>query len=153
MKRRRRKTEKHAPKSESAQRTDIGPIYRVTRDARAFAALAGDAQHLFVKDINGSMRCVTHDRPAPSCVPPSSDRCVWSDTLDGGRYTVAVTRTAPYNALLTAVRDGRLISERCVGLMYNAEFSPDYEDVQSWQALGMPAADADYRRRGETPPV
>jgi hypothetical protein len=131
---------------------DIGPIYRVTRDPQAFTEWLGGADHLFAKDTDGNIRCVTHGRPAECCTPRRLDDRVWSGTLDGGRYNVTVTRTAPYKGLLTVTRGDQRISQQYVGIMYNAEFGPDYEDVQDWQTIGAAAADADYRRRGERPP-
>jgi hypothetical protein len=59
---------------------------------------------------------------------------VWQSTLDD-RYEVVVVRVAPYQGLLTILDAGEEIFSRQVGLMYNAQFGPDMDDVTDWQEI------------------
>jgi hypothetical protein len=65
---------------------------------------------------------------------------------------MTVTRTEPYCGLLVLTRGETVVLQENVGLMYNAEFGPDMEDVQLWRRIVLAAADEDYRRHGEKPP-
>jgi hypothetical protein len=49
------------------------------------------------------------------------------------RYRVTVTRTASYQGELTIAEDEVVLHKQTVGLMYNALFGPDIDDVRSWQ--------------------
>jgi hypothetical protein len=69
-------------------------------------------------------------------MPIDNDLIVWSSMLDG-KYTVEVTRTAPYRAELT-IADGRNVLHRQpVGHCFDALFGPDLDDVHSWQATAI----------------
>lgn len=59
---------------------------------------------------------------------------VWTATLDE-KYTITVVRTNPYRATLTLSEGERILHQASVGLMYDAMFGPDVEDVESWQEL------------------
>lgn len=155
MKRRRRErtvTNRNQKNIEGSVR-DVGPLYRATSHPEAFAEGLKRAEHLFVKSHDGSIECLIHEQPASLCVPRVADECIWRGILDRGQYTVSVVRIAPYNGLLTVTHEERVILQQAVGLMYNAEFGPDMEDVELWQNIGIKAADADYVRRGKTPPT
>jgi hypothetical protein len=127
------------------------PLYRVTRDAQWLDHALLEAEHLFIKNTDGRSFCITHDQEASLCAPRTGD-LVWDASLDRGTYSATVTRVAPYHGLLLLTRGEETVLQRPVSMMYNAEFGPDMEDVQTWQALAVKAADDDYRRRGETPP-
>ena len=129
-----------------------GPLYRVTSDPDWLRETLTSADHLFVKAPDRSMTCIKHGCPAAECVPPLTDSCVWRRTLDEGLYTATVTRVASHRGLFTLSREGGIVLQQHVGLMYNAEFGPDAEDIELWESIGIAAADNDYRRRGETPP-
>lgn len=61
---------------------------------------------------------------------------VWTATLDN-KYTVTVIREAPYRGILT-ITEGKLVLHReSVGLMYDALFGPDVDDVASWQDIAV----------------
>jgi hypothetical protein len=77
---------------------------------------------------------------------------VYENSLDGGKYKLTVSRTRPYIGRLTLRRDDAVVFERDVGIMYDAPFGPDGEDIQTWQQMSSEAADADYARRDEKPP-
>ncbi len=65
-----------------------------------------------------------------------SEDVVWSSMLDH-RYRVTVTRTASYQGELTIAEDEVVLHKQTVGLMYNALFGPDIDDVRSWQELAV----------------
>jgi hypothetical protein len=57
---------------------------------------------------------------------------VWSATLDG-KYVVTVTSEAPCRGILTITGGEKVLDRESVGLIYNAQFGPDVEDVALWQ--------------------
>lgn len=57
---------------------------------------------------------------------------VWTATLDD-RFVVTVTREAPYRGILRIAEGDRILHWETVGLMYNAQFGPDVDDVALWQ--------------------
>jgi hypothetical protein len=59
---------------------------------------------------------------------------LWQSTLDD-RYEAVVVRVAPYKGLLTILDAGEEIFSQQVGLMYNAQFGPDLDDVADWQEI------------------
>ena len=59
---------------------------------------------------------------------------VWKSTLDD-RYEIVVSRTSPYQGLLTITDAGETIFSREVGLMFNAQFGSDMDDVADWQEI------------------
>jgi hypothetical protein len=63
-----------------------------------------------------------------------SEDVVWSSMLDH-RYRVTVTRTASYQGELTIAEDDVVLHRETVGLMNDALFGPDIDDLRSWQAL------------------
>jgi hypothetical protein len=108
---------------------------------------------LFVKNDAGGTFCTVHQQDASICAPGTGD-LVWYENLDKkGTYSATVTRVAPYRGLFgfDPRRDRRAAKK--VGMMYNADFGPDMEDVQQWKRTVVAAADEDYRKRGETPPT
>jgi len=65
---------------------------------------------------------------------------VWSSMLDH-RYTVKVTRTAPYFGELTIADGPTMLERRAVNLSFDALFGPDVSDVASWQAIAIEVVD------------
>ena len=61
---------------------------------------------------------------------------VWNATLDG-KYAVSVERTAPYQGVLTISEGDEVLYRESVGLMYNAQFGPDVEDVHHWKQTAV----------------
>lgn len=61
---------------------------------------------------------------------------VWTATLDG-RYTVTVTREAPYRGILRIAEGDKVLRWEPVGLMYDAPFGPDVDDVAHWQEIAV----------------
>jgi len=59
---------------------------------------------------------------------------VWTATLDD-KYTVTVTRDAPYRGVFTITEGEQVLYRESVGLRYNAQFGPDVDDVESWQEI------------------
>lgn len=59
---------------------------------------------------------------------------VWTATLDG-KYVVTVIREAPYRGILRITEGGQVLHWETVGLMYNAQFGPDVDDVSHWQEI------------------
>ena len=59
---------------------------------------------------------------------------VWTSTLDN-RYTVTVVRESPYRGILTIAEGEQVLYRESVGLMYDALFGPDGDDVASWQDI------------------
>lgn len=128
------------------------PLYRVSDDPHWLAQTVSRAEHLFVKDENGDISCARHGRDAAQCVPRATSDLVWCNTLDNGTYQATVTRVGPYRGRLIITRDDKIVRERAVGIMYDAPFGPDVEDVRAWEAVAEAAADEDYKRRGKRPP-
>ena len=130
------------------------PIFRVTSKGGEWLANAlVQAEHLFVKSKNGQIFCRKHNRDASLCRERQGSNLVYESGLDGGAYLLQVTRVAPYSGRLTLTRNDGVIFEANVGIMYDAPYGPDAEDVQLWQDMGVAAADMDYRSRGEDPPA
>jgi hypothetical protein len=127
------------------------PFYRATRDSMWLERALTEAQHLFVKNDDRHMFCAVHQQDASVCAPPTGD-LVWYDNLDQETYSAAVTRVAPYRSLLVLTRRETLVLQKKVGMMYNAEFGPDMEDVQQWRRIVLATANEDCRRRGKPPP-
>lgn len=81
---------------------------------------------------------------------------VWANTVDQGRFTVAVHPDPGDNYLGTLVVNvaeskEELLSRR-VGLSYGAIFGPDVDDVNQWMALSIEVIDAWLANRGEEIP-
>jgi hypothetical protein len=57
------------------------------------------------------------------------------------KYTVRVTRTAPYRGELTIALGANVLHREAVGLSYDALFGPDVGDVASWQAITIAFVD------------
>ncbi len=127
-------------------------LYRAVRHMEAFKEAAKNAEHIFVKNEDGTIFCETHLRDAKRCAPAPQGDLVYENSLDGGKYKLRVLREKPYLGRLTLTRDDVIVHERDVGIMYDAPYGPDVEDIQTWQQISTDAADADYRRRGEKPP-
>lgn len=51
------------------------------------------------------------------------------------KYVVTVIREAPYRGTLRISGGGKVLHWETVGLMYNALFGPDTDDVGSWQEI------------------
>lgn len=68
---------------------------------------------------------------------------VWQNTVDGGTWGAKVVRTKPYTGILTVwhVESGDEILSEEVGLMADALFGPDVDDVLSWQEKAIDAID------------
>jgi hypothetical protein len=69
-----------------------------------------------------------------------NDHMVWSSLFDG-KYTVKVTRTAPYRGELTVAAGTTVLHRKSVGLSYDALFGPDVTDVASWQEIAIKVVD------------
>jgi hypothetical protein len=69
-----------------------------------------------------------------------NDHTVWPSLLDG-KYTVNVTRTAPYRGELTIADGTTVLHRESVGLSYDALFGPDVTDVVSWQEIAIKVVD------------
>lgn len=69
-------------------------------------------------------------------MPEENELTVWSSMLDG-KYTVTVTRTAPYRAELTIAEGANVLHRESVGLSFDALFGPDVADVASWQEIAV----------------
>lgn len=61
---------------------------------------------------------------------------VWSATLDD-KYEISVERTKPYQGILTISDGDEGLYQEPVGLMYNAQFGPDVEDVHHWKQTAI----------------
>lgn len=61
---------------------------------------------------------------------------VWTGTLDG-KYVITVTREAPYRGILKITEGDRVLHWKTVGLMYDAQFGPDIDDVELWQQMAV----------------
>lgn len=127
-------------------------IYRVTGNPGLLQASLRVAEHLFVKNDDGSFYCDVHKTDADQCAERIGD-VVWHSRLDHGTFVATVVRTKPYLGRLTLTRDDEVVLDRAVRLMYDAPFGPDFEDVQRWQTICQAAADSDYCNRGLTPPA
>jgi hypothetical protein len=69
-------------------------------------------------------------------MPKEDDLIVWSSMLDN-RYTVTVTRVAPYRGELTIADGDNVLHRKTVLLSFNALFGPDVADVAAWQEAAM----------------
>jgi hypothetical protein len=127
-------------------------LYRATKDPALTDSLLNRTKHVVTKHEDGSFYCEVHHCTADECASRLTVDEVWSSSLDGNTYVVAVKRTAPYHGRLTVTRGSDCVYQTSVIIAYNAPFGPDAEDVVEWQRIGIEAADADYRRRGITPP-
>lgn len=65
---------------------------------------------------------------------------VWTSRLDD-RYIVTVRRTAPYRGELTITDAGQVIHREAVGLMFDAIFGPDIDDVSNFQRIAIQVID------------
>jgi len=81
----------------------------------------------------------------------SEQDVVWMNTIDGGTWGCAVTRTAPYQGRLTVWRTEthEIILDEQVGLAFDAVFGPDVADLAEWQDKIIAAVDA-QNQSGET---
>jgi hypothetical protein len=61
---------------------------------------------------------------------------VWNATLDD-KYSISVERSAPYQGILTISDGDEVLYQEPVGLMYNAQFGPDMEDVHRWKQTAV----------------
>lgn len=139
-------------KADGQQDESLVEVFRVTNNPDTFLDNVGRAEHFFLKASDGSISCVIHNREAKQCVAPLKNSLIWQSNLDGKTYKVTVTRIGPYKGRLVLTRGDVVILSQGVSLMYNAEYGPDLEDIQSWQSTCLAAADDDYRRRGKQPP-
>jgi len=73
-------------------------------------------------------------------MPTEDDLIVWSSTLDN-KYTVTVTRFAPYRGELTNADGDNVLHRKAVLLSFNALFGPDVADVATWQEAAMTFVD------------
>ncbi len=70
----------------------------------------------------------------------NDDLTVWSSMLDG-KYTVKVTRIAPYRGELTIAEGNNMLHREDVLLSFDALFGPDVADVASWQESAIAFVD------------
>ena len=73
---------------------------------------------------------------------------VWTQRIDE-TYPVTVTRTAPYLGLLQVWADeakSAVIHQQSVGLMYDAMFGPDMDDVNEWMNVTTDVIDNPEKR-------
>lgn len=83
---------------------------------------------------------------------------VWSTLLDK-RYKIEVTRTSPYRGQLvifdTYLSSGApgstVMLSKPVGLMYDALFGPDVDDVMNWQQTAIEFVDGLTKGDGDVP--
>ena len=68
------------------------------------------------------------------------DEVVWTTILDG-RYTMTVTRIVPYHGELPVSEAGQLLHLENTGLMYDALFGPDIDDVRNWRRIAVEVVD------------
>ena len=61
---------------------------------------------------------------------------VWNATLDD-KYAISVKRTEPYQGILTISDGDEVLYQEPVGLMYNAQFGPDVDDVHHWKQTAV----------------
>jgi hypothetical protein len=127
-------------------------VYRVTSDPDRTIKSASKAEHLLVKHEDGTIYCLTHQGDAKLCAKETKGSVVYGNTLDGGKYRLLVVRTKPYCGRLTLTREDEIVLERDVGIMYDAPYGADVEDIELWQRLSVEAADQDYQKRGEKAP-
>jgi hypothetical protein len=66
---------------------------------------------------------------------------VWTSMLDD-KYTVTVVRESPYRGILTITEGEQVLYRESVGLMYDAQFGPDVDDVASWQDIAVRVIDS-----------
>lgn len=68
---------------------------------------------------------------------------VWEDTVDGGEFTVSVTRNSSYKGQLRVrvAATGEVLLDEEVGLAYQAIFGPDMADVEDWEERGIEVID------------
>lgn len=69
-----------------------------------------------------------------------SEDVIWTSLLDN-RYIVTVRRTAPYRGELTITDAGQIIHREAVGLMFDAIFGPDIDDVSNFQRIAIQIVD------------
>lgn len=72
-----------------------------------------------------------------------TDDTVWSQSVDGGDFTVEVESTGGYQGKLVVYseKDEEIIHEEEVGLAYNALFGPDHDDVEQWKETALRVID------------
>ena len=73
-------------------------------------------------------------------MPTDDELIVWSSMLDN-KFTVEVTRTAPYRGELTIRNGEETLYREPVGLSFDALFGPDVSDVAEWQAIAISFVD------------
>ena len=68
---------------------------------------------------------------------------VWDQTLDDGAYRARVERTGERTGQLIVTRaaDDEVLLNEGVHLAWGAQFGPDIDDVQDWQAKTIAAVD------------
>jgi len=59
---------------------------------------------------------------------------VWESKLDD-IYNCKVSRSEPYQGVLTIEKDGNVLFTKDVSLMYDAIFGPDVSDLAEWEDL------------------
>lgn len=64
------------------------------------------------------------------------DDIVWNSTLDG-RYAVTVVRTGSYRGDLSIHDGDQLLHRESVGLIFDALFGADVDDVAQWQRIAI----------------
>lgn len=68
---------------------------------------------------------------------------VWEATVDEHTWKASVVRLSVGEGMLTVSRiaDGKVVLEESVGLMFDALFGPDVDDVNLWQTMTIEAID------------
>lgn len=68
---------------------------------------------------------------------------IWQQTMDGGAFTLRVTRIDESTGLLqVSVNNGERLHEERVPLAYGALFGPDIDDLAQWQETTINIVDA-----------
>lgn len=73
-------------------------------------------------------------------MPAEDELIVWSSMLDG-KFTVKVTRIAPYRGELTIAEGNHVLHREDVLLSFDALFGPDVADLASWQEAAITFVD------------
>ena len=84
------------------------------------------------------------ERDLESTPNANFDDAVWTSILDK-RYVIVVQRLSPYKGELSTQDGDRLVHREKVGLMYDAIFGPDVDDVARWQEIALRVIDAKPR--------
>lgn len=106
-------------------------FYRVTKDPKWLKGALAKSKHIFVKSGDGTIGCGVHGCDASLCAEPREGPVVYENALDRGKYVLKVVRLRPYRGLLTLQRDDDIVLERQVGIMYDAPYGPDLEDIEA----------------------